>query len=86
MSWNNVLPWWVIELEHEHFLASAACAFDSEWFAGTSRALPDYLVSTAKATFASWKFGGWNYDYTPDEIADLQQLHRTTTATQSEDW
>lgn len=72
MSWNNVLPWWIYELEHEHLLASAACAFDSEWFSGTSRAMPDHLVRTSKATFSSWKFGGWNYDYSPEEIEDMR--------------
>lgn len=80
MSWNNVLPWWVIELEQQHSEASALCAFQGEWFAGTSRAMPDHIIRTSKATLASWEFGGWNYDYSAEEIKELNQLHNTSTA------
>jgi hypothetical protein len=62
MSWNNVLPWWIYELEHEHVLASCACAFDNEWFAGTSRVMPNHVIRVSTATFASWEKGGWNHE------------------------
>jgi hypothetical protein len=61
MSWNNVLPWWLYELSHEHELASMSCAFESEWFSGTSRALPERNIRMSKATFDTWDKGGWNY-------------------------
>lgn len=72
MSWNNALPWWIYELEHEHDIASAACAFDQEWFSGTPRCMPDYVVHASKATFSSWECGGWNHQYTEEGIAWLK--------------
>lgn len=60
MSWNNVLPWWVYELEYEHTIASMSCAFDAEWFAGTHRVMPAHVIRASTATFASWEQGGWN--------------------------
>lgn len=61
MSWNNVLPWWFWELTHEHDLASMSCCFEEEWFSGTSRVMPEHVVSMSKSTFRSWEPGGWNY-------------------------
>ena len=61
MSWNNVLPWWFYELEYEHWLASMSCAFEEEWFSGTSRVLPEHVINISKSTFKSWDIGGWNY-------------------------
>lgn len=72
MSWNNALPWWLIELEHEHDLALMSCAFEGEWFAGTSRVMPDHVIRMSKATLPSWKFGGWNYNHIPDEFDTLE--------------
>lgn len=60
LSWNNVLPWWYYNLVHEHDLASMSCAFEEEWFSGTSRVLPDGLIAKSKATFKTWDEGGWN--------------------------
>ncbi len=71
MSWNNALPFWVLELEHEHNLALMSCAFESEWFSGTSRVMPDHVISISKSTFSTWKYGGWNYDYSDEEIKEL---------------
>lgn len=62
MSWNNVLPWWFYELEHEHWLASMSCAFEEEWFSATSKVLPEHVINISKATFKSWDIGGWNYE------------------------
>ena len=71
MSWNNALPFWVYASSHEHELAKMSCAFEEEWFSGTSRELPKHLLSTSKATFSSWKYGGWNYRYSKEEIKGL---------------
>ena len=62
MSWNNVLPWWFYELECEHWLASMSCAFEEEWFSGTSKVLPEHVINISKATFKSWDIGGWNHE------------------------
>jgi hypothetical protein len=62
MSWNNVLPYWYYSLVHEHDLASMSCAFEEEWFSGTSRVLPDGLIAKSKATFKTWDEGEWNYE------------------------
>jgi len=62
MSWNNVLPWWFYELEYEHWLASMSCAFEQEWFSGTSKVLPEHVINISKSTFKSWDIGGWNYE------------------------
>lgn len=62
MSWNNVLPWWFYELEYEHWLASMSCAFEEEWFSGTSKVLPEHVINISKSTFKSWDMGGWNHE------------------------
>ena len=62
MSWNNVLPWWIYELQHEHHLASCSCAFEEEQFSGTSKVLPKRNIDMSTATFKSWDKGGWNYE------------------------
>ena len=62
MGWNNVLPWWFYELEYEHWLASMSCAFEEEWFSGTSKVLPEHAINISKATFKSWDIGGWNHE------------------------
>ena len=46
MSWNNVLPWWVYAVEHEHFLAECSCCFPEEWSAGFSKELPDHVIES----------------------------------------
>ena len=71
MSFSNVLPWWVLVLENEHDLAKMTCAFDNEWFSGTHKETPPHIVSMSKATFHTWKEGGWNYIYTKEEIKSL---------------
>jgi hypothetical protein len=60
MSWNNVLPMWVWEATHEHFLAQSTCCFEDEWFAGTSKVLPKHVIAISKATFKTHDEGGWN--------------------------
>jgi hypothetical protein len=62
MSWNNALPWWIYEVEYEHRLAAMSCAFDDEWYSGTSKFLPDSVIEMTKASFSSWEKGGWNYE------------------------
>lgn len=44
MSFANALPWWVYAVEYEQHLAMCACAFRDEWFSGTSKELPDYVI------------------------------------------
>ena len=46
---------------HEHDLALSACAFDSEWFSGTSKAMPKHNIQLSKATFQTWDVGGRNH-------------------------
>lgn len=60
MSWGG-LPFWFYELSYEHDLALAACAFDSEWFSGTSKAMPKHNIQLSKATFQTWDVGGRNH-------------------------
>jgi hypothetical protein len=74
MSFNNVLPWWVYSLEYEHNLAKMSCAFEEEWFAGTHKESPDNIISISKATFGTWKYGGWNYEYSEEEINELKNF------------
>lgn len=62
MSWNNVLPMWVLEATHEHFLAQSTCCFEDEWFAGTSKMLHKHVISISRATFKTHDEGGWNYE------------------------
>lgn len=61
MSWNNALPMWFYELEYEHYLALASCATEDEWFAGTSKVMPKYVIDISRATFKTHDVGGWNH-------------------------
>lgn len=61
MSWNNVLPAWIIFHEWAEQEALALCAFPAEWHSGMSVELPEHLQRTSKACFESYKEGGWNY-------------------------
>jgi hypothetical protein len=72
MSWG-ALPWWVYELEQEQKLALMSGAFNEEWFSGTSKVMPEHVINISKATFSTWKYGGWNYQYTKEEIAELHK-------------
>lgn len=71
MAFSNVLPFWVFVLEQEHDLAKMSCAFDNEWFSGTHKEMPSHVIGISKATFGTWKYGGWNYQYTKEEIKSL---------------
>lgn len=61
MSWNNALPWWVYDVMNEHHIALMQCAFESEWYSGTSKKLPEHVIEMSPATFKSWDENGWNY-------------------------
>lgn len=71
MSWG-ALPFWVYDLAYEHDLALMSCAFDSEWFAGTSKSMPEHVINISKATFSSWEIGGWNYESSKEEVENLK--------------
>lgn len=60
MSWNNVLPAWMLFEEYEQHLAMCSCAFSEEWWSGISREHPKYLWSTHTACFESYEEGRWN--------------------------
>ena len=60
MSFSNVFPWWFYEAEYEHFLANSLCCFNQEYYSGTMKVLPEHIAKISKATFGSWKEGGWN--------------------------
>lgn len=68
MSWNNVLPWWVLESERDQREALSLCAFPEEWKSGTSVNLPNNLILMDKATFSSWDKGGWNCPWTTEDL------------------
>lgn len=48
MSWNNALPFWVYDVQHERFLAECKCCFYDEWDAGYSRSIPKHVTMTMK--------------------------------------
>lgn len=62
MSLNGVLPWWVYAVGYEQHLAMQSCAFEQEWFSGTSKELPEHVIRMQKATFESWDVNGRNYE------------------------
>jgi hypothetical protein len=51
MSWNNVLPMWFWQLEHEHFLAESNCAFPQELAAGSMKVMPYHVTQLSFSTF-----------------------------------
>ena len=60
MSWG-ALPWWVYAVQYEQHLAMQSCAFEQEWYSGTSKELPKHVIRNSKATFESWdKMDGMN--------------------------
>lgn len=65
MSWNNALPMWVWNVSYERFLGEATCAFPEEWYAGTSREMPQHVIDMSPATFKTWEQGGWNHNVRP---------------------
>lgn len=67
----NALSWWVYQVGHERELAMSSCAFENEWFSGTSKYMPEHVINISKATFSTWEYGGWNYQYSKEEIEEL---------------
>ena len=63
MSWNNVLPAWVIFHERAEREALMSCAFPTEWHSGMSRELPEYLQRISGSCMDSYKEYGWNSPY-----------------------
>ncbi len=61
MSWNNALPIWFYLVEYEHHLAQSQCCFEDEWFAGTPKDMPKYVINLSRATFKTHDEGGWNH-------------------------
>ncbi len=43
MSWNNVLPWWIYEVEWEEHTALLTGAMSNEWHPTYARAYPKHL-------------------------------------------
>ena len=60
MSFNNVLPWWLLAEEHEHFLARSSCCFEQEYFSATMKVLPLHVIKLSKSSFDSWYEGSYN--------------------------
>lgn len=48
MSWANVLPWWVWELDHEEHIARMTGAMEGEWIPRYARAIPKHLYNHLK--------------------------------------
>ncbi len=61
MSWGGV-PFWVYDLIHEHNLARMSCAFEEEWFSGTSKIMPSNAIRVHKSNFESYNPGGFNHE------------------------
>jgi hypothetical protein len=61
MSWNNVLPTWMIFEESAKRHAMWSCAMEEEWNAGISAEVPKYLWSISNACFESYNEGNWNH-------------------------
>ncbi len=61
MSWNNILPAWMIFEESAKCHAMWSCAMEEEWNAGISVEIPKHLWRLHKACFESYNEGGWNY-------------------------
>lgn len=74
MSWNNALPFWVYDLEYEHYVANCSCAFEDEWFAGTSKVMPEHVINISRSTFKTHDVGGWNYE---GVLCNLQRTQKT---------
>lgn len=54
MSFNNVLPWWFLAEEHEHFLARSSCCFEQEYFSAYNEgSYNEYLAEKQKKYFRS---------------------------------
>ena len=43
VSWNNALPWWVYEVQHEAWEAMCLCAMPEELVAGWTRSVPEHV-------------------------------------------
>lgn len=50
MSWNNVIPWYIYELEQERREAKMLCAFEEEFLSARTRSTPDHWY-----TIDEWK-------------------------------
>lgn len=68
MSWNNVLPAWIIFHERAEREALTSCAFPEEWDSGMSIELPEHLQSISTACMSSYEKGGWNYDEAEEKV------------------
>jgi hypothetical protein len=60
MSLNNVIPWWMLELQQEILTASMSCAFEEELLSGTFHAVPREVRGIVPSDFKSWEPHGWN--------------------------
>lgn len=52
MSWANVLPWYLYELEHEEHEAKALCAMEEEIIAGRMRSTPKHWRTIDEMKYA----------------------------------
>ena len=44
MSWSGYLPFWVLQVEYEEFLALCSCGMSSEIDAGFLKGLPEHVI------------------------------------------
>ena len=51
MSFNNVMPFWLYAMIWEHELAKMSCAFEEEWFSGTSKVCPPHIHQISRSNF-----------------------------------
>jgi hypothetical protein len=61
MSWNNVLPAWMLFEESAKRHAMWSCAMEEEWNAGISLEVPEHFWSISNACFESYNEGKWNH-------------------------
>ena len=62
MSWNNVLPAWMLFEESAKRHAMWSCAMEEEWDAGISVEVPKSLWKIDRGCMSSYEKGGWNYE------------------------
>ncbi len=62
MSWNNVIPAWMLFEDMAKREAMSLCAMPEEWNAGISLEVSEHLWEIDKACMSSYEKGGWNYE------------------------
>lgn len=65
MSWNNIIPYWVLLVEMEEHTAKILCSFPGEVNAGWLYSTPPEVSTPVPV-----------YEYTEEELAELIERNR----------